>query len=121
MEKQYEKGKLYQYNGHEFVELEPSGEAKIPVTEEAMEAIKATRKAAQGVIGMRPELSLVGSAMILEAAKTPTIAESVAAYGRRVYNSVVAVKTEGDSQQQPQAAPAMPQGEPDSKPVSSYL
>ena len=121
METQYEKGKLYQYNGSEFVELEPSGEAKIPVTEEAMEAIKATRKAAQGVIGMRPELSLVGSAMLLEAAKMPAIAESVAAYGRRIYNSVVVAETEGDSQQQPQAAPAAPQGEPESKPASSYL
>lgn len=117
----YEKGKLYQYNGFEFVELEPSGEAKIPVTEEAMEAIKATRKVAQGVIGMRPELSLVGSAMILEAAKMPTIAESVAAYGRRVYNSVVAAKTEGDSQRQTQTAPAAPLGEPENKPSPSNL
>ena len=121
MEKQYEKGKLYQYNGSEFVELEPSETVKVPVTDEAMEAIKATRKAAQVVIGMRPELSLVASAMVLEAAKMPAIAESVAAYGRRVYNSVVAAKTEGDSQQQLQAAPATPQGEPESKPVSSYL
>jgi len=121
VEKQYEKGKLYQYNGQEFVELEPSGEAKIPVTDEAMEAIKVTRKASQAVIGMRPELSLVASAMILEAAKMPAIAESVKTYGQRVYNSVVAAKTEDDSQRKPQAAPAEPQGEPESKPVSSYL
>lgn len=121
MEKQYEKGKLYQYTGSEFVELEPSGEVKIPVTDEAMDAVKATRKAAQAVIGMRPELSLVASAMILEAVKMPAIAESVAAYGQRVYNSVVAAKTEGDSQPQPPAAPAAPQGEPESKSASSYL
>lgn len=121
MEKQYEKGKLYQYNGSEFVELEPSGEAKIPVTEEAMEAIKATRKAAQAVIGMRPELSLVASAMILDAAKMPAIAEAVKAYGQRVYNSVVAAKTEDDTQQQHNAAPAEAQAKPEQQPASSYL
>lgn len=120
MEKQYEKGKLYQYNGHEFVELEPSGEVKIPVSEEAMEAIKATRKAAQAVIGMRPELSLVTSAMILEAAKMPAIAECVKSYGQRVYSSAVASVTADDTQQHP-ATPATPQGEPESKPASSYL
>ncbi len=122
MEKRYEKGKLYQYNGTDFVELEPSGEVKIPVSEEAIEAIKATRKAAQTVIGMRPELSLVASAMILEAAKLPAIAESVKAYGQRVYNSVVVTaKTEGDTLQQHNAAPAVPLGESESKPASSYL
>lgn len=121
MEKQYEKGKLYQYNGSEFVELEPSGEVKVPVSEEAMEAIKATRKTAQVVIGMRPELSLVASAMILEAAKMPTIAESVKAYGKRVYNSVVAAKTEGDSQPQQQVAPAETHAKPEQQSTSSYL
>lgn len=120
MEKQYEKGKLYQYNGHEFVELEPSGEVKIPVSDEAMEAIKATRKAAQVVIGMRPELSLVASAMILEASKIPTIAECVKAYGQRVYSSAVASVTENDNQQQQNAIPASAQSAP-GKPVSDYI
>ncbi len=70
-----------------------------------MEAIKATRKAAQAVIGMRPELSLVASAMILEAAKMPAIAEVVKTYGQRVYNSVVATVTVGDTQRQQQRHP----------------
>ncbi|MDR3413322.1 MAG: hypothetical protein P4L87_20610 [Formivibrio sp.] len=121
MEKQYEKGKLYQWNGHEFVELEPSGELKIPVTEEAVAAIKATRKAAQIVIGMRPELSLVASAMILEAAQMPAIAESVKSYGQRVYNSVVNAKTDGDSQKQQQEAPAEAHAKPEQQSTSSYL
>lgn len=121
MEKQYEKGKLYQYNGSEFVELEPSEQIKVPVTDEAMEALKAARKAAQAVIGMRPELSLVASAMILEAAKMPAIAEAVKAYGQRVYNSVVAAVTEDDSQQQRHnAAPAEAQAKPEQS-ASSYL
>lgn len=116
---QYEPG-LYQYDGTEFRKLEPSGEVKVPVSEEAMEAVKAVRKAAQGVIGMRPELSLVASAMILEAAKMPDIAEAVKAYGQRVYNSVVAAKTEGDTRQQHQATPAEAQAKPQ-EPVSTYL
>lgn len=121
MEEQYEKGKLYQYNGSEFVELEPSEQIKVPVTDEAMEALKATRKAAQAVIGMRPELSLVASAMILEAAKMPTIAEAVKAYGQRVYNSVVTAVTEGDTQQQQQhAAPAEAPAKPEQS-ASTYL
>lgn len=121
MEKQYEKGKLYQYTGSEFVELEPSGEIKLPVSDEAMEAVKTVRKAAQAVIGMRPELSLVASAMILEATKIPAIAESVKAYGQRVYNSVVSTMTEGDTQQQHQEAPpAEAQAKPE-QPASSYL
>lgn len=123
MEKQYEKGKLYQYTGSEFLELEPSGEVKVPVSDEAMEAVKATRKTAQGVIGMRPELSLVASAMILEAAKMPAIAECVKAYGQRVYSSAVASVTADDTQQQQQNAvpvPTQTQAAPE-KPVSGYI
>ena len=83
---EYSKGKLYQYDGSEFVELEPSNEAKVPVTQEAMDVIKSIRKAAHAVIGMRPELSLVASAMIIEAAKLDDIATLVKQYGQRIYN-----------------------------------
>ena len=129
MEKQYEKGKLYQYNGSEFVELEPSETVKVPVTDEAMEAIKATRKAAQVVIGMRPELSLVTSAMLLEAAQMPAIAESVKAYGQRVYSSadrssapdLTGGAITDDTQQQEPAAPAEAQAKPEQQSASSYL
>ena len=82
----YEKGKLYQYDGSEFVELESSNEVKVPVTQEAMDVIKSIRKAAHAVIGMRPELSLVASAMIIEAAKLDDIATLVKQYGQRIYN-----------------------------------
>lgn len=79
------KGRLYQFNGTEFVELEPSDEKKLPVSDDAMEAVKAVRKGAHKVIGMRPELSLCASAMLIAAAEIPDIAERVKAYGRRVY------------------------------------
>lgn len=114
--KQYEPG-LYQFDGTEFRKLEPSGEVKVSVSDEAMEAVKAVRKAAQGVIKMRPELSIVASAMILEASKMPAIAESVAAYGLSIYTSGVKHMTGDDTQQQHQEVPAQPVGQS----VSSYV
>ncbi|MBL8473667.1 MAG: hypothetical protein JNM98_17880 [Rhodocyclaceae bacterium] len=83
----FEKGRLYQFNGHDFVELEPSQEKKLPVTEEAFEAVKEVRAAAAKAIGMRPELSLCASAMLLAAADVPDIAARVKALGQRVYGS----------------------------------
>ncbi len=97
MKEQPEKGRLYQWNGQEFVELEPSGEIKIPVTEEAMDAVKAVRKAAQAVIGMRPELSMAASAMLLEASRMPGMADAVKLYGQRVYSTAVPPLTGGDT------------------------
>lgn len=84
---EYSKGRLYQWNGSEFVELEPSGDIKIQVTEEAMDTVKSIRKAAHAVIGMRPELSMVASAMILEAAKLQDMPILVKQYGQRIYNN----------------------------------
>lgn len=83
---QYENGKLYQYNGTEFVELAPSTDAKVPVSDEAMAAVKSVRKAAQQLIRLRPELSLAASAMLLAASELPDIAERVQVYGQRVYS-----------------------------------
>jgi len=113
----YEKGKLYQFNGSEFIELEPSGDIKIPVTEEAMNAVKSARKLAHSIIGMRPELSLVASAMILNAAEYPDIAQSVKSYGQRIYNNAMP-----DSQIHPQqnAKPVVAQAKLEQT-ASSYL
>lgn len=88
-DEKYEKGKLYQWNGAEFVELEPSTDIKLPISEEAMEAVKSVRKAAQSLIKLRPELSLTGSAMLLAAAKLPNIAEIIQQYGQSVYSGGV--------------------------------
>ncbi len=82
-----ESGKLYSWDGQEFVELEPSNEIKVPITSEAMMAVKSVRKAASAIIGMRPELSLATSAMLIEAAKLPGIAEAVKAYGLSIYTA----------------------------------
>lgn len=83
----FQRDKLYQFNGETFVEIEPSSESKLPVTNEALNAVKRVRKEAQKAIGLRPELSLCVSAMLLAAAELPDIAEHVKALGRRLYGA----------------------------------
>jgi hypothetical protein len=95
-EAMYQKGKLYQWNGSEFVELEPSSETKIPVSEEAMDAVKRVRKAAQALVKLRPELSLTASAMLLAAADLSNVAELVQSYGQRVYGGATSHVTADD-------------------------
>lgn len=84
---EYRKDRLYRFDGTAFVEVEPSEERKLPVTDEAVQAVKAVRKAAQQAIGLRPELSLCASAMLLAAAELPDIAQRVKALGQRVYGA----------------------------------
>lgn len=126
-EKQYQKGKLYQYSGSEFVELQPSGDIKIPVSEAAADAVKQVRSAAQKTIGMRPELSLVASAMLLAAAQLPNIAERVRAYGQSVYSGGLQLTVEVDTvdstqQQETQQETETPAAaETPHKAVSDYL
>ncbi|MCA9302992.1 MAG: trypsin-like peptidase domain-containing protein [Phycisphaerales bacterium] len=57
------------------------------VTEAAVDAVKAVRKAAHKAIGLRPELSLCASAMLLAAAELPDIAQRVKALGQRIYGA----------------------------------
>ena len=84
---EYRKDRLYRFDGTRFMEVERSEERKLPVTEEAAEAVKVVRKAAQQAIGLRPELSLCASAMLLAAAELPDIAQRVKALGQRVYGA----------------------------------
>ena len=83
-----QKGKLYKWTGstYEEVQFDESVGSKIPVTEEAFEAVKAVRKSVQSNLGMRPELSIVASAMLLEAAKIPEVVEAVQRYGLSLYS-----------------------------------
>lgn len=83
----FQRDKLYRFDGQTFVELEPSLEPKLPVTEEALQAVRTVRKTAQRAIGLRPELSLCASAMLLAAAELPDIADRVKALGRRIYGA----------------------------------
>lgn len=88
MTSQPEKGKLYKWNGtaYEEVHFDDTVGQKIPVTDEAFEKVKAVRKSVQASLGMRPELSIVASAMLLQAAELPGIVEAVKHYGLRLYS-----------------------------------
>lgn len=94
---EYRKGCLYQYDGTAFVELEPSQETKIPVSEEAAKAVRNARKAAHQYVGMRPELSLTASAMLLAAAELPDLSERIARFGVELYSRCKAVITEPEA------------------------
>jgi hypothetical protein len=78
-------GKLYKFDGHRLVELEPSHGQKLPVTKEAYEYVKQIQKATQERIGARPDISIVASALILGAAQSGDSVEQIRAYGRRIY------------------------------------
>jgi hypothetical protein len=82
-----EKGKLYRWNGsvYEEVHFEENGQ-KLPVTDEAYELVKSVRKAVQASLGMRPELSIVASAMLIHAGQGPEVVEAVKQYGRSLYS-----------------------------------
>jgi hypothetical protein len=84
-----EKGKLYRWNGVDFEEVvfDDAGH-KVPVTDEAIEVVKSVRKAVQASLGMRPELSLVASAMLLQAGKDLEIVSIVKQYGSQIYSKV---------------------------------
>ena len=83
----FQRDKLYRFDGQTFVEVEPSLEPKLPVTVEALQAVKTVRKTAQQALGVRPELSLCASAMLLAAAELPDVVNHVKALGRRIYGA----------------------------------
>lgn len=86
--KVYEKGKLYSYDGNEFTELQKLDDLiKVPVTLEANEAVKTVRNRVAKVIGARPEMSIVASAMLIEAAKMDNLEIAVRKYGAKLYQS----------------------------------
>lgn len=82
----YEKGKIYKFDGHDFVEIQPNDDvAKIPVTKEAMEAVKEARAEIAKVLKRRPELDIVASAILMQGSKLENLAEIVRKYGAKVY------------------------------------
>lgn len=86
----YEKGKLYSYNGREFEEVQKLDDVvKMPMTLEASEAVKEVRNRVAKVMGARPELSIVVSAMLMEAATLPHLESIVRKYGAKLYQAPV--------------------------------
>lgn len=57
------------------------------LSKEAYAAVQEIRKTAGKHLGMRPEISLVASAMLVSAARQPNVLHEIATYGARVYQS----------------------------------
>lgn len=84
----YQKGKLYTFNGKDFEEIQKTDDVvKLPVTLEASDAVKEVRNRVAKVMGARPELSIVASAMLIEAAKMENLEIAVKKYGAKLYQS----------------------------------
>ena len=89
-DKQPDKGKLYRWDGNEFQEVvfEKGADRKVPITEDAYELAQKVRGQVQKKIKMRPDVSIVISAMVQHAAESPDIVEAVAQYGLNLYAKV---------------------------------
>ena len=86
MQEGYQKGKLYTFNGTAFEEIQKTDDVvKMPVTLEASDAVKEVRNRVGKVMGARPELSIVASAMLIEAAKMENLENAVRKYGAKLY------------------------------------
>lgn len=81
----FDTNQLYRWSGTEFFPIEYNDVPKLPVTTEAIDAVKNVRKAVQKIMPTRPDLAIVASAMLLAAASQQDIAELVKKYGARVY------------------------------------
>jgi len=79
--------KLYRWDGTQFQEavFEKTSDRRVPITEEAFQAAIAIRAQVQKQIRMRPDISIVISAMIQQAATDPDIVDAVAKYGLELY------------------------------------
>lgn len=78
-------GQLYRFDGEHLVPIEPQPGRKIPLTEDAWDALKRLRGRVSKRVGMRPELSLVASAAIVSVEDTDWIEDEVIRYAAQLY------------------------------------
>ena len=82
-------GQLYEWNGHELVPVQKSEQVKVPVTMEAMDAVRKTRARATGD-DFRPCLMVTASQMLLAAAaQIDDLPTQVVHYGVKVYSAAL--------------------------------
>ena len=83
-----EKGKLFRWNGkaYEEVVFEENQDRRVPMVEEAFQAAIEIRKQVQAKLRMRPDLSIVASALVLAASKHADAVDEVARYGLEMYS-----------------------------------
>lgn len=85
-------GQLYEWNGHELVPIQKSEQVKVPVTMEAMDAIRKTRAKATGD-DFRPCLMVTASQMLLAAStQIDDLPDQVVDYGIKVYSELARKK-----------------------------
>jgi len=81
-------GQLYEWNGHELVAIPKSEQIKVPVTMEAMEAVRKIR-ARSTRDGFRPCLMVTASQMLLAATtEVGDLPDQVIDYGLKVYSKL---------------------------------
>lgn len=81
-------GQLYTWDGHALVPVPPSEQAKIPVTLEALDAVRKVRAQATRE-GFRPCLLVTASQMLLSAmAEVEDLPDQVIDYGFDVYEKL---------------------------------
>lgn len=78
-------GQLYEWNGHELVPIQRSEQVKVPITTEAMEAVRNVR-ARSTRDGFRPCLMMTASTMLLAAMnQVENLPDQVFDYGSDLY------------------------------------
>jgi GGDEF domain-containing protein len=86
--------KLYRWDGEKFAEMvfEKGGDRRVPITEDAFTLALAIRAQVQKKVRMRPDISIVVSAIVEHAAAQNDIIDVVADYGLKVYAANKAAK-----------------------------
>ena len=82
-----EPGKLYRWDGEKFAEMvfEKGGDRRVPITEDAFAIALAIRAQVQKKVRMRPDISIVVSAIVEHAASQADIIDVVAEHGLKIY------------------------------------
>lgn len=87
-----EKNAMYKWDGVKFIKLDINQDViKVPITLEADQALKDIRKKVAAEMATRPDLSIVASAVIINAVNLEGLVGIVKSYGAKLYQSESAV------------------------------
>lgn len=83
-----EPGAMYRFDGSNLVKIESDPSViKVQITAEADAALKEIRKRVAKEMATRPDLSIVASAVIINAVGLDNLVEIVKQYGAKLYQS----------------------------------
>lgn len=84
----YEKEAIYKFDGTGFVKLDINKSViKVVITAEADEALKKIRGEVSAKMATRPDLSIIASALLINALTLEGLVDIVKAYGVKLYQS----------------------------------